>query len=92
MTSCMANAFNSNGFSSNGFNPNGFNPNARSPFRLSCYQAATVWISDFRAKWGRWPTRGNCPADGVQFSRSTFCAALKELKEWEGRNTDGESD
>ena len=82
MISCMANAF----------NQSSFNPNARFPFRLSCYQAATVWIIDFRAKWGRWPTRGNCPADGVQFSRSTFCAALKELKEWEGRGTDGQSD
>ena len=75
MTLCMANAF----------NHNSFNPNARFPFRLSCYQTATVWIIDFRAKWGRWPTRGVCPADGVQFSRSTFCAALKELKEWEGK-------
>ena len=71
-----------------GFNPTGFNPHARFPFRLSSYQAATVWISDFRAKWGRWPTRGNCPEDGVQFCRSTFCAALKELKEWEGRKID----
>ena len=78
MISCMA----------TGFKPDGFNFNARFPFRLSSYQAATVWIQDFWEKRGHWPTRGNCPADGVQFSRSTFCAALKGLKEWEERGQD----
>ena len=67
-------------------NPTGFNPHARNPFRLSSYQAATVWISDFRAKWGRWPTRGNCPED-VDFAERTFCRALKDLKRWDAKAT-----
>ena len=70
----------------------GFNFNARFPFRLSSYQAATVWIRDFQQKRKRWPTRGNCPADAPEFSRSTFCAALKELKDWEQKKADAEGD
>ena len=69
-------------------NPPGFNPHARNPFRLSSYQAATVWIGDFRAKWGRWPTRGNCPAEGVEFAQRTFCRVLADLKQWEARQSD----
>ena len=69
----------------------GFNYQARDPHYRPPYQKAVEWIEDFRRKRSRWPTRGNCPADGVQFSRSTFCAALKELKEWEGRGTDGQT-
>ena len=65
-------------------NPAGFNPHARNPFRLSSYQAATVWIGDFRAKWGRWPTRGNCP-ENVEFAERTFCRALKDLKRWDAK-------
>ena len=81
MTLCMANAF----------NHSGFNPNARFPFRLSCYQAATVWIIDFRAKWGRWPTRGNCPAEGVEFSPTTFGRALCDLKDRQDKPTKGDT-
>ena len=72
-------------------NPTGFNPHARNPFRLSSYQAATVWIGDFRAKWGRWPTRGNCPAEGVEFSPTTFGRALCDLKDWEDTPTKGDT-
>ena len=80
MIACMDHNNNQDGFS------DGFNFNARFPFRLSSYQAATVCIQDFRAKWGRWPTRGNCPKEGVEFSPPTFGRALKDLKKWEGED------
>ena len=55
-------------------------PTARFPFRLSPSQAATVWVQDYHARWGHWPTRGKYPALGVEFSESTFVRAIHSLK------------
>ena len=66
----------------------GLNAQARDPHQRYPYQRAVEWIEAFRASKARWPTKGNCPASGVEFCAATFCAALKDLKVWEAK--DGE--
>ena len=62
----------------------GFNYQARDPHYRLPYQKAVEWIEDFRGKRNRWPTKGSFPEGHMDFSLTTFKAALHDLKVWEG--------